>query len=342
MEKRIIICCDGTWRDLKTEFPTNVVKISQAITHIGDNNVPQVIYYDEGIGTGYFRLLSAAFGWGMSTNIMDCYRFLSLNYSPGDEVYFFGFSRGAYTVRSLAGLIYNSGLPQRQHIRMIPRAYALYQNKKIHPDDEAAVNFRLQYGQRIKITFLGCWDTVGSLGVPDRIPFLPLDKWINKKYKFHDTKINFTISFALHAMAIDEHRKVFDVTPMRQTAGAIKSGKQVLKQMWFIGNHECVGGGDRQIQNLSDITLAWMMEETSRLGLKLTFNTNQIQTGMGKNPNTDFDNKIRFIFKLTGQKLRDISGNFADLHPTVQQRWQARADYRPKNLIRHQKQLDST
>ncbi|EAW36794.1 DUF2235 domain-containing protein, partial [Lyngbya sp. PCC 8106] len=133
--KRLVVCCDGTWQKLNNPYPTNVVKIAQAIKTIASDGVPQIVFYDEGIGSegGLDLLLGGAFGQGIDKNIQDGYRFLCLNYNEGDEIYLFGFSRGAYTVRSLAGLIYNSGLLSRPYIRLASQAYELYRDSFIKP-----------------------------------------------------------------------------------------------------------------------------------------------------------------------------------------------------------------
>ena len=122
--KRLIVCCDGTWQKLSSRYPTNVVKMAQAIKPQATGNILQIIFYDEGVGTGdkADRIFGGALGWGIDKNIQDAYRFLCLNYEQGDEIYLYGFSRGAYTVRSLAGLIYCSGLLARNKIRQAPRA----------------------------------------------------------------------------------------------------------------------------------------------------------------------------------------------------------------------------
>ncbi|MEH2008448.1 DUF2235 domain-containing protein [Nostoc sp.] len=104
--KRLVICCDGTWQQLISPYPSNVVKLAQSVKPIARDGVTQIIFYDPGIGTESQKVLGGATGLGIDRNIEDCYRFLSLNYVPGDEIYLFGFSRGAYTVRSLAGMIY--------------------------------------------------------------------------------------------------------------------------------------------------------------------------------------------------------------------------------------------
>ena len=275
--KRLIVCCDGTWQDLDNAYPTNVVKIARAIQPIADDHTPQLLYYSEGIGTRSSRLnklFGGAFGWGIDQRIQNAYRFLCCNYEVGDEIYLFGFSRGAYTARSLAGLIYNCGLLQRRYIRKTNEAYRLYRDRKIKPSHEQSKTFRETYAvhlddqanTQVPITLLGCWDTVGSMGVPNTFP---LSRFFNQKYRFHDTRLNPQIQHALHAVAIDEHRQVFDVTHMRSH----ESRQQQVTEVWFPGNHGCVGGGDAKNRGLSDGALQWMIDQIKNLRLGLQFDT---------------------------------------------------------------------
>lgn len=330
--KRLVVCCDGTWQQLTSSYPTNVVKIAQAVKPFANNRIPQIVFYDEGIGTGneVDKLTGGVFGWGIDKNIQDAYRFLCLNYSEGDEIYLFGFSRGAYTVRSLAGLIYCSGLLSRTNIRSAPEAYNVYRDRDITPHHPEAQKFRLSYGERVPIKLLGCWDTVGSLGVPDQIPFVPIDEWINAKYKFHDTELSPIIQNARHAVAVDELRKVYNVTPMQRTDHPESS--QVLRQVWFSGTHGCVGGGSQEQRGLSDIALQWMMNEVTELGLEL--DPTRVENGICPDHTIDFDNELRGIYKLTGQLLREVTDNFDCLHESVKKRWRDQDDYRPENLLK--------
>ncbi len=336
--KRLVVCCDGTWQKLSSSYPTNVVKIAQAVKPVGNDRTPQSVFYDEGIGAGngLDKFVGGAFGWGIDKNIQDAYRFLCLNHNQGDEIYLFGFSRGAYTVRSLAGMIYCSGLLSRPNIRLSPEAYRIYRDRNIKPSDPEAQAFRANYGERVPITLLGCWDTVGALGIPDQIPLLPVDDWINAKYKFHDTTLSSIIEKALHAVAIDEARKVFDVTPMQKSP---KFDGQIVRQVWFPGTHGCVGGGTKEDQGLSDGALQWMMSEIGKLGLGLEFEANNVEDGIHPNPTRDFDNEPGIIYQVTGTKPRNITGGFDALHESVKKRWQARSDYRPENLRKFQDEL---
>lgn len=336
--KRLVVCCDGTWQKLSSSYPTNVVKIAQAVKPVGNDGTPQIVFYDEGLGAGdeLDKLVGGAFGWGIDQNIQDAYRFLSLNYNQGDEIYLFGFSRGAYTVRSLAGMVYCSGLLSRPNIRSAPEAYRIYRDRDIKPSHPEAQGFRSACGERVPIALLGCWDTVGALGVPDQIPLLPIDNWFNAKYKFHDTTLSSIIQKALHAVAIDELRKVFNVTPMLKSP---KFEAQVLRQVWFPGEHGCVGGGTKEQRGLSDAALQWMMSEIGNLGLGLEFEPNNVEDGIQSDPTIYFDNKPGIIYKVTGTKRREITGDFKDLHASVKKRWQARSDYRPENLRKFQDEL---
>lgn len=355
--KRLIICCDGTWQDLSTSYPTNVVKIAQIIQSIASDGTPQVVYYQSGLGTERGKegnIVGGVFGWGIDTNIQDAYRFLCLNYQPGDEVYLFGFSRGAYTVRSLAGLIYCSGLLQRAHIREVPQAYRLYRDRTIAPSHPDAISFRHQYGETIPIKLLGCWDTVGELGVPNLIPFV--SNWLNAKYQFYDTQLNRQIEFALHAVAIDEQRKVFNVTPMTLSKDANTS----LTQVWFPGTHTCIGGGQQEVSGLSDAALEWMLEAINKLGLKLEFVANPgaiAEGGIQPNYRIPFNPEIDDVFSLGGLIYRDVSNSdpstasapaeqsFFDhnLHLSAKCRWKLTDEplYRPKNLNSYQQWFDA-
>lgn len=350
MKRRLIVCCDGTWQDLNQSYPTNVVKMAQAIKLVDDHDIHQIVYYDEGLGTKQIesgksiidtltKLGGGGLGLGIDRKIQDAYCFLSMNYESGDEIYLFGFSRGAYTVRCLAGLIYNSGLPHRQFVRKIPAAYEIYREKqdpKNAPNGSEAIAFRKKYGPQVPIKALCCWDTVASLGIPDIIHSLNLDARFNERYRFFDDKVNPTIENAIHAVAIDEIRKVFDVTRMES------SQPNQVTQVWFPGAHGCVGGGSKEESGLSDGALLWMMEQVEKLGLAL--DTTHVEDGIKPNYATPFDNTPKFPFIIGSPNWREVTGTLADLHESVKQRWQAPTldpVYRPENLLKFQSQLDS-
>ncbi|HTC22998.1 MAG TPA: DUF2235 domain-containing protein, partial [Gemmatimonadales bacterium] len=163
--KRLVVCTDGTWNDFVRGAITNVVKIARAVNPRDAGGMPQVVYYHPGVGTGtdlVDRLVGGATGIGISANIREAYNFLIQNYVPGDKIFLFGFSRGAYTARSLAGLIRNSGILTRQNAHRLVEAYDLYRDRdpSTHPNAARSVDFRDRYSHPdVRITCVGVWDT---------------------------------------------------------------------------------------------------------------------------------------------------------------------------------------
>ncbi len=276
--KRIVICCDGTWntpdkKENNTYCDTNVVKIAEAVKDESEDSIKQLTYYHPGIGTSgslLLRVFDGLTGTGISKNILNAYRFLILNFEIGDELYLIGFSRGAFTVRSLAGLIRNSGILQPKMIDLIGRAYKLYKSRRptTHPDEKEALLFRKTYAVAdiIPIKFIGVWDTVGALGNPllintvfSKISFSILGN------QFHDTDLSSHVAYAYQALAIDEKRLTFQPTLWKKQEG---SSNQVLEQEWFVGVHSNVGGGYYS-KELSDIALNWMVKKLRDCSLDL-------------------------------------------------------------------------
>jgi hypothetical protein len=210
-----------------------------------------------------------AFGAGLSRNVLDAYRFLVHTYEPGDRLYLFGFSRGAFTARSLAGLIRNCGIPRPEHADRIGEAWALYRSRASRPTSVAATLFRRAYSYETEIRFIGVWDTVGALGIPalpGPRPFRWLVNRFNRRWSFHDTELSSWVNGAFHALAIDEQRSAFAPTLWHQQPGAFAKGQE-LKQVWFAGVHTDVGGGYPD-SGLSDITLHWMVDHARAYGLE--------------------------------------------------------------------------
>jgi uncharacterized protein (DUF2235 family) len=267
--KRIIICCDGTWNrpDQVHEgevCASNVTKIARCISSVDPAGIQQSVFYDRGVGTGHFdRLRGGAFGWGIKKKILDAYTFLITTYSPGDELFFFGFSRGAYTVRSVFGLIRNSGLLKPEFADRVADAYGLYRRRDSasHPDAVESELFRRSYSTEPRARFIGVWDTVGALG----LPVGGLLQFINKRWSFHDMTLSSTVDNAFQALAIDERRKPFQPSVWEQSP---KANGQVLEQVWFAGVHSNVGGSYPRA-GLSDITLLWMIAQAKGCGLSV-------------------------------------------------------------------------
>jgi hypothetical protein len=270
--KRIIICCDGTWNAPDTEFGgqpvmTNVVKIARAILPAGADGARQMMYYDKGVGTRgsrVRRIIDGATGRGLSDNMLNAYRFLICNYEPGDEIYLFGFSRGAFTVRSLAGMICNCGILHRNAADKVGQAFGIYSSRRFdtHPRMVEATMFRKTYSvcDLIPIKFMGVWDTVGALGNP-----LLLNGIFTKRNSFHDHKLSSKVEHAYHAVAIDEKRRHFQAALWEKDPA---DTHQTMEQVWFIGVHSNVGGG-YTTTGLSDIALEWMAGKAKSAGLAL-------------------------------------------------------------------------
>jgi uncharacterized protein (DUF2235 family) len=277
MAKRIVLCFDGTWNTPgsgnnpeNNRQSTNVWKFYESVRPGAEDGTTQFSFYDPGVGTDekgnivhdwLNHIFGGAFGLGLDQKIKDGYRALVKQYVDGDQVFILGFSRGAYTARSLVGLIRNAGLLPSTKLDLIDDAYALYRKRDDGPDVEEAKQFRNTHGSRlIPIHFLGVWDTVGALGIP-----LGICEHLDEKlYGFHDTELSGLVHNAFQALAIDEHRKTFAASvwdPKNKPA-------QRVEQRWFVGCHSNVGGGYEDDQ-LSNIALKWMMERAAECGLAL-------------------------------------------------------------------------
>jgi len=274
MSKKLIVCADGTWNsdnEIDSGHPqaTNVAKLARALLPTakasdGGAATPQLVYYEPGVGTSLgIRLRGGALGRGIFDNVLDCYRFLVHNFEPGDELYFFGFSRGAYTVRSLAGLVRNSGILKRGHESSEKEAVALYRDYSddTKPDGETSIRFRAEHSHTPDIRFIGVWDTVGALGIPGLDGRFRLLRGLD--WQFHDVTLSSIVKNAFHALAIHEHRAEFLPTLWEQQPGM--ADQQRLEQVWFSGAHSDVGGGYPEA-GLSDIALDWMIDAARKYG----------------------------------------------------------------------------
>ncbi len=300
--KRLVVCCDGTWntpdqKDKGKFRPSNVVKMARAITPTGPHGIVQTVFYDSGLGTGFGldRLTGGAFGQGISRNIQDGYRFLMNNYEDGVEIYFFGFSRGAYTVRSIGGLIRNCGLLQKIHAERIPEAYDLYRKRDRGPDTQEARHFRESFSREVGIHFMGVWDTVGALGIPVRgLRFLT-----KHLHEFHDVKLSRYVDHAFHAIAIDERRKPFKPTLWETQT----TTDQVVEQVWFTGVHTNIGGGYAD-SCLSDCAFMWMKGKAEQCGL--VFDNRYIASNINPRRDGRLRNSKRGLYRLTRDHIRPI------------------------------------
>ncbi|MGC3988370.1 MAG: DUF2235 domain-containing protein [Chthoniobacteraceae bacterium] len=268
--KKLIICADGTWNKVE-EFDggqrvsTNVCKLAAALDSHDANGNRQVVCYMQGVGTHRGEWLrGGAFGFGISRYIREGYQFLVENYEPGDQIWLFGFSRGAYTARSIAGLIRNCGILRHEHADKVKKAMSLYHDRSnksnqadpTHPDSPASRAFRNQYSWETGIKFIGVWDTVGALGVPGI--HRRLARFFHMDWQFHDTTLSSTTEYAYHALSIHEHRTEFLPTLWNQSKNAPPTQK--LEQVWFSGAHSDIGGGYAEC-TYSNIAFEWMIEK---------------------------------------------------------------------------------
>ncbi|CDS05385.1 hypothetical protein LRAMOSA07914 [Lichtheimia ramosa] len=279
--RRIIACLDGTWNTPSAH--TNVFRFYNNIEQSypvqkGDdsNSYIQVAEYFLGVGgaeDGIKRYLGGAFGFGISDQILSAYAFISENYQcEEDEIWLLGVSRGAYAARSLAGMIYNVGLLPCKHITTaLDEAYSLYRRKDraSHPHDPESLAFRAKYGcWHPDIRFLGCFDTVGSLGVP-RLPWYLggslLWSLFHGLHYFHDTKLSPKVISAFHAIAIHEQRAWFRPTLMQYATH--KREHQQLEQLWFPGTHSDLSGVPKSSHVLANHALRWMMTKAQDCGM---------------------------------------------------------------------------
>jgi hypothetical protein len=258
--RRLIVCCDGTWNSPLQARETNVVQLLRAIKPVGcagGRPVTQIAYYHLGVGTGNFvdRWLGGLAGLGLSGTVKACYGFLVDNYQPDDEILLFGFSRGAYVVRSVAGMLDVVGLLHKDEMFRFAEAWDYYASRprKRNPQHLQQIAPRRR---RADISCLAVWDTVGALGVPGT-------RVCAQAVAFHQTMLGGNVRYAFQALALDERRGNFQPAVW---VGNPAATDQLLEQVWFPGVHSNIGGGYLQ-HGLSDATLLWMLDRVQHYGL---------------------------------------------------------------------------
>ena len=253
--RNLVLCLDGTWNRADAPHPTNVVLTRRAAA-VAASEDRQLVYYDPGVGTHWYdRVRGGVAGLGLALNVEEAYRWLCEHYRPGDRIFLFGYSRGAYTARSVAGIIGLCGIPTAAVLAGDAlRAYRMQPGSARDAEAEMLrIRERLRSEQPADVAFLGVWDTVGSLGIPHVT---------ERRHKWHDVTIGPHIRRACHLVAIDERRKPF--------APALWTGEpepgQIVEQVWFPGVHGDVGGGRADI-GLSNRSLNFMWRPARRAGL---------------------------------------------------------------------------
>lgn len=331
--KRIVICADGTWNerdqvdeDTGKRRPTNVTKIARTVNARDRNGVDQVVAYLDGVGTGgpLDRVSGGAFGSGICANVVSLYRFILYNYVPGDQIFLFGFSRGAFTVRTLAGFMKRVGLLDKDDDYFVPEMIGLYESSE-NPDSEAwrRAFRRAERRDCPTIDFIGVWDTVGALGAPGY-----LGRIVNgKKYRFHDIGLNDCIAHAYHALAIDEHRVPFEPSLWQRPAG----WNGVLEQVWFSGVHSNVGGSYKP-DGAANNALHWLVEKAEDRGLE--FDHAALDRYEPHDDGKLFESMTAF-YRPLGVLNRPLGSHREHgemLHASVERRYRGDISYRPKNL----------
>jgi uncharacterized protein (DUF2235 family) len=285
--KRIVVLIDGTWTKEGTGDDTNVAKLDCAkivansfIKATATDNTVQLVLYHDGVGADgdlAKRLLGGAIGFGLKKIILDAYGSVVENYAGGDEIYIFGFSRGAYAARALAGLIGASGIQRAkgtdgfetawQHYRVAPAVRSEPQTAG-STDQKAIADYKTLIDQNAfhdtrSIKCVAVWDTVGSYGVPAGFGLAAVGRYFTLlTLGFHDTSFGEHIAVGLHAVAVDEHRRPFVPTFWTIPKGQQPNGQ--VEQTWFAGAHSNVGGGYADC-GLSDQALIWMIARVRAL-----------------------------------------------------------------------------
>jgi hypothetical protein len=288
MSKNIIIFSDGTGNSAIKGRGTNVFKLFEAIDLNGHRTnpdlAPQVALYDDGVGTEDFKplkIFAGATGFGLSRNVKQLYKELVRIYDPGDRIFLFGFSRGAFTVRTLAGLINKCGILDVDNLstadeleKLVRKAYRVYRQCYRtavaelflgKPDQSVTQQFKEKYCHRCKVSiaFMGCWDTVDAVGLP-----FHLSDFINLvfyRFKFPDYHLSTSVERACHALAIDDERHSFHPLLWQQKD---EDDAKRIEQVWFVGAHSNVGGGYPK-QGISLVALEWMMQKAKDSNLRI-------------------------------------------------------------------------
>lgn len=362
MPRNIILCCDGTNNQFDGHH-TNVMHTYQ----VASVSEQQLIFYDPGVGTmpepwwttrlgkRWSMLKGLAFGSGFMKNIEEAYAYLMATYQPGDQVFLFGFSRGAFTARAVAAMLHSVGLLRPGSENLIPYAQQYWQKDfgPGTPGGRLCAEFKRTLTRECPIHFIGVWDTVSSVGI------------INQFRTFPWTYKNPLVAHIRHAVAIDERRSCF-----RQNLVAPAFQGQDVKNVWFAGVHSDVGGGYPPASaGLARIAFAWMMREAAALGMQIDaarLKEALHAAGAGPDPCADQHESLKGGWRLVElipvrrfnwethkhewrwpwgaprAVVRNAAAPHVRLHSSVIQRLQGRPDYRPRNIPHDEPTLRAT
>jgi len=357
-QKRLVVFLDGTWNSVDSN--TNVWRMQALCAAKGKDNKPQLVYYEVGVN----GFLGGVFGQGLDENIRLAYEWIVENYSEGDEIFIFGFSRGAFTARSLAGLVALQGILKAGAPIGLTELFARYKKGNsvdsiwTLKDKEASGDtgkmtpqekWLLKYSQPAKVKVVGVWDTVGSVGVAaGNIPGISRSQF----EAYLQTGLFLPIQNGYHALAIDEHRSDFAPTlwdvhhrkdpnaptpPPRPLSG--------VEQRWFVGAHANVGGG-YEGDLLAQAPLRWMMQKAALHGLsfrsEVALDGNSLKAPIIDSYQSFGGGLYRFFsrafYRSIGREpdVRD-DGTHTNVNETIDasvfERWRADPTYRPRNLV---------
>jgi len=330
--RNIVVCLDGTGNQLKARGSTNVVRFFELLDL--SDPAEQVAYYDPGVGTfsahgawtpaarAVSRVLGLAIGSGMRENLGEAYRYLMGAWEPEDRLYIFGFSRGAYTARALAGMLYRVGLLRPGCENLVQYAVNVYaRNRGKDADlsgDEgwdridrfSAAFARTTKGSRaIPITFMGIWDSVKAARIFGRDLRWPYTRQLPNA------------ATVWHAVSIDEKRR-----PYREYLVKPDAIKAVFNETWFAGVHSDVGGTFEDDPKLADISLKWMVEGAMSAGVLLRLRAYRHRCELTPEHAMGSIHRMGRIWALAGYRKRTIPSG-ARVHVSVRDRIKQDPEY---------------
>ena len=364
-QKRLVVFLDGTWNSLESN--TNVWRMRALCAPNGKDGKPQLVYYEIGVN----GFLGGVFGQGLDENIRLAYEWLIENYNEGDEIFIFGFSRGAYTARSLAGLIAMDGILKAGSPIGVSELFDRYKKgdeetiwklKEIETSGDASnltvqEKWLLKYSQPANVQVVGVWDTVGSIGWKAG----NIQGISRSTFNYLQTGLRIHILNAYHALAIDEHRADFaptlwDVRHPKDKSIVIAQPRSLssTEQRWFVGAHANVGGG-YQTDLLAQAPLRWMMKKAESQGLSFRLEVDLDGDALAA-PIVDSYGEFAYglyawvsppLYRAIGQEpdIRE-DGSHVNVNETIDvsvfERWRADPKYRPTNLVEwaHRKNVD--
>lgn len=348
--KRIGIFLDGTWNNTKSN--TNVWRLAALCAAQGRDGAPQVTHYSIGVN----GLWGGMFGKGVAANVVDAYEWLVGQYNPEDEIFIFGFSRGAFTARSLAGFIAKYGLLKPGAPLGVAQLFERYRRAndktiwKLAAEEAAGAlenssleeRWMLRYSMPVTVKMVGVWDTVGALGVP----WFSFEGFSRSSFGWLHTGLRVPIQHAFHALAVDEHRLSFAPTPwtVLSTTQAAPRSLGSVEQRWFPGNHGNVGGGysgDLLVQ----APLKWLKGKAEHLGLAFRYDV-EVDPDAHQAPISDsYSDFMKGVYKRFSKRhFRAIApppfkgerGTHTRVNETIDvsvfDRWRSNASYRPANV----------